>query len=73
MEADLLADIFHGKLQLRLIAGDGLVLCAVILKGLMYLLHVGNEPHIAHQQRHLDDALKNGLAPVGSAQQSQRE
>ena len=46
MEPALLADVLHGQRQARLVAGDGLMLGAVVLKHAVQFLHAGTQEHI---------------------------
>lgn len=66
------ADILHRQRQPCLVAGDGLMLCAVITECPCHLLHVGDEPHIPHYQAQFNKPFDNGFEPVGRAYLSQK-
>ena len=65
MEAGVLADILHGQLVAGLVAGDGLVLCAVILENAVDLLHLGDGHHVAEEDGHFQHRLEDDSRPAG--------
>ena len=65
MEPGTAPDIFHRQGQARLVAGDGLVLGAVILKHAVNFLHAGAKEHVRQKDDQLEYALQNHLGPAG--------
>ena len=57
MQAGHAAAVFNCQRKLRFIAADGLMLCTVIGKDALHVLHPGNQDHIAHKNCDANDAL----------------